>query len=46
MADEKDYIPEGTGTDGKVQEGDDLKKESKDTLGSYLAGATAVNHYD
>ena len=45
MANEKDYNPEGSGTNGELQEGDDLKKESKDTLGSYLASTTAVNHY-
>ena len=45
MANENDYIPEGSGTDGKVQEGDDLKSSSKDTLGSYLSSLTSVNHY-
>lgn len=40
MANEKDYIPEGTGKDNSVQEGDDLKSSSKDTLGSYLSSLT------
>ena len=40
MANEKDYIPEGSGPNGEFQEGDDLKKESKNTLGSYLSKIT------
>lgn len=40
MANESDYIPEGTGPDGTVQEGDDLKESSKDTLASYLSNLT------
>lgn len=40
MANESDYIPEGTGTNGKTQEGDDLKESSKDTLASYLSNLT------
>ena len=40
MANENDYTPEGTGTDNKVQEGDDLKSSSLDTLGSYLSAQT------
>ena len=45
MANENDYTPEGTGTNGLVQEGDDLKSSSKDTLGSYLSSVTAKNSY-
>ena len=45
MANEKDYIPEGTDTDGKVKSGDDLKESSKDTLGSYLSSLTSVNSF-
>ena len=49
MANEKDYIPEGTGENGEYQEGDDLKSSSKDTLGSYLSGITnnpeTLNHF-
>jgi len=40
MANENDYTPEGTGADNKVQEGDDLKPSSLDTLGSYLSAQT------
>ena len=40
MANENDYIPEGSGPNGEFQEGDDLKEESKDTLGSYLSKIT------
>ena len=29
MANEKDYIPEGTGENGEYQEGDDLKSSKK-----------------
>ena len=42
MANENDYIPEGSGPNGELQEGDDLKKESKDTLGSYLVSLLVV----
>lgn len=42
MANENDYIPEGSGPDGTFQEGDDLKESSKDTLGSYLSTITAT----
>jgi hypothetical protein len=49
MANEKDYIPEGSAPDGRFQEGDDLKSVSKDTLGSYLSSITAnastKNHF-
>lgn len=49
MANEKDYIPEGSAPDGKFQEGDDLKSVSKDTLGSYLSSittnASTKNHF-
>lgn len=41
MANEKDYIPEGSGPDGTFKEGDDLKESSKDTLGSYLSSITS-----
>tara|TARA_R110001599_G_scaffold71320_10_gene199181 strand:- start:2199 stop:5615 length:3417 start_codon:yes stop_codon:yes gene_type:complete len=40
MANEKDYIPEGSGTEGQFKEGDDLKNSSKDTLGSFLSAKT------
>ena len=42
MANENDYIPEGSGASGEVQQGDDLKTESKDTLGSYLSNLTTT----
>ena len=42
MANENDYIPEGTGPSGQVQQGDDLKSESKDTLASYLSNLTTT----
>ena len=42
MANENDYIPEGSGPSGQVQQGDDLKAESKDTLGSYLSNLTTA----
>ena len=49
MANEKDYIPEGTAEGGKYKEGDDLKPSSKDTLGSYLSSITnnpeTLNHF-
>tara|TARA_A200000159_G_scaffold161727_1_gene184165 strand:+ start:5217 stop:8630 length:3414 start_codon:yes stop_codon:yes gene_type:complete len=44
MANENDYIPEGSGPNGELQEGDDLKKESKDTLGSYLSKVTSESN--
>ena len=45
MANEKDYIPEGTDTDGKVKDGDDLKEESKKTLADYMTSQSyAVNN--
>jgi hypothetical protein len=40
MANEKDYKPEGSGTAGKVKEGDDLSTPAKDNLGSYLSSLT------
>ena len=40
MANENNYIPEGSGPEGQVQPGDDLKSEAKDTLGSYLSSTT------
>ena len=45
MANEKEYIPEGTATSGNRKDGDDLSEKSKDTLGKYLADQTKVNHY-
>ena len=42
MANENDYIPEGSGPDGALQKGDDLKESSKDTLGSYLSAITST----
>ena len=35
-----DFAPEGTGTDGKVMWGDDLKESSKQTLASYMSSFT------
>ena len=43
MANENDFIPEGSGPNGEFQEGDDLKDSSKDTLGSYLSSTTTDN---
>ncbi len=40
MANEDKYIPEGSGPEGTVQQGDDLKESSKDTLASYLSNLT------
>jgi len=40
MANEKDYIPEGSSPNGAVKEGDDLSTSAKATLGSYLSSLT------
>ena len=44
MANEKDYIPEGSGPNGEFQEGDDLKEESKITLASFMTQKAQENN--